>query len=34
MRYKHRFLLMSLAIAGLVLGGCKASADDGDREAN
>jgi hypothetical protein len=42
MQYENRFLLMSLAIAGLVLGGCKASANDGDspqerlrqREAN
>jgi hypothetical protein len=34
MRYENRFLLMSLAIAGLALVGCKASTDDGDREAN
>jgi hypothetical protein len=30
----NRFLLMSLAIAGLAMGGCEASADDSDREAN
>jgi 7-keto-8-aminopelargonate synthetase-like enzyme len=34
MLYKNRFLLMSLAIAGLAMGGCTASADNGDREAN
>jgi 7-keto-8-aminopelargonate synthetase-like enzyme len=34
MRYENRFLLISLAIAGLALGGCKGSADDGDREAD
>lgn len=33
MRYKNRFFLMSLAIAGVALGGCKASADGGVREA-
>lgn len=33
MRYENRFLLMSLAIAGLALGGCKASADSDVREA-
>jgi hypothetical protein len=31
---ENRFLLMFLAIASLALGGCKASADDSDREAN
>jgi 7-keto-8-aminopelargonate synthetase-like enzyme len=31
---ENRFLLMSLAIAGLALGGCTASAKGGDREAN
>jgi 7-keto-8-aminopelargonate synthetase-like enzyme len=31
---ENRFLLMSLAIASSVLGGCEASADEGDREAN
>jgi 7-keto-8-aminopelargonate synthetase-like enzyme len=30
---QNRFFFMSLAIAGLVLGGCKASADDGDQKA-
>jgi 7-keto-8-aminopelargonate synthetase-like enzyme len=30
---ENRFLLMSLTIASLVLGECKASADEGDREA-
>jgi hypothetical protein len=30
---ENRFLLMSLAIAGLALGGCPASADDSDQEA-
>jgi hypothetical protein len=34
MRYKNRFLLMSLAIAGLALGGCPALADGSDQEAN
>lgn len=34
MRNENRFLLMSLAIAGLAQGGCEASADDGDREVN
>jgi hypothetical protein len=34
MWYENRFLLMSLAIAGLALGGCEASAADGDRKAN
>jgi hypothetical protein len=33
-RYENRFLLMSLAIAGLALGRCTASAHGGDREAN
>lgn len=30
MLYQNRFLLMSVAIAGLVLGACKASGDKGD----
>jgi hypothetical protein len=34
MRDENRFLLMSLAIAGLALSACTASADSGDREAN
>jgi hypothetical protein len=34
MRYENRFLLTSLAIAGLVLGGCEASANGGDRKAH
>jgi 7-keto-8-aminopelargonate synthetase-like enzyme len=34
MQYENRFLFMSLAIAGLALGGCTASANNGDREAN
>ncbi|KYC44109.1 hypothetical protein WA1_02930 [Scytonema hofmannii PCC 7110] len=34
MLYENRFLFMSLAIAGLALGGCTASADGGVREAH
>jgi hypothetical protein len=34
MRYENRLLLMSLAIAGLALGRCEASAADRDQEAN
>lgn len=34
MLYESRFLLMSLAFAGLALGGCAASADGGVREAH
>jgi hypothetical protein len=33
MLYENRFLLMSLAIAGLAMGGCAAPADGGVREA-
>jgi hypothetical protein len=32
MLYKNRFLLMSLTLAGLAMGGCTASTDDGDQE--
>ncbi len=31
---ENRFLFMSLAIAGVALGGCPAAADGGDRKAN
>jgi hypothetical protein len=34
MRYENRFLLTSLAIAGLVLGGCAAAANGGARKAH
>ncbi len=34
MLYENRILLMSLAITGLALGECPASAEGGDREAH
>ena len=34
MQYESRFLFMSFAIAGVVLGGCTASTKGDDRKAN